>query len=69
MNCERENYDEAQREKHIEGRQLAREILPLLKENFVAVCRLREDEISMKFPNGQRATVAVWFDEETKNEK
>ncbi len=64
MNCERENHEEAQREKHIEGRQLAREILPLLKENFVAVCRLREDEISMKFPNGQCATVAVWFDEQ-----
>ncbi len=53
--------DEAQTEAEIDARELTREILPLLKEHFVAVCRLFEDGISMRFPNGQTATVAVWF--------
>lgn len=63
MNSERENYEEAQREERIDERELAREILPLLKENFLAVCRLSEDGITMRFLNGQKATVAVWFDD------
>ena len=73
MKDERENFSEAQdetraeaqdaaqTEAEIDARELTREILPLLKEHFVAVCRLFEDGISMRFPNGQTATVAVWF--------
>ena len=53
---------EAQNEAEIDARELTREILPLLKENFVAVCRLSEDGISMRFPGGRVATVAVWFE-------
>ncbi len=52
---------DAKTEAEIGARELAREILPLLKEAFVAKCRLTEDGVSMRFPNGQRATVAVWF--------
>ena len=63
MNRKRENYEEALREERINARELTREILPLLKENFLAVCRLGEDGITMRFLNGQKATVAVWFDD------
>lgn len=56
-----ENEKEAQNEAEIGARELAQEILPLLKEHFVAKCRLTEDGVSMRFPNGQHATVAVWF--------
>lgn len=61
MKNERENFQEAQEEGEIDARELTREILPLLKDHFVATCRLFEDGISMRFPNGQHATVAVWF--------
>ena len=73
MKNERENFSEtqgtenctqgteAQNEAEIGARELAQEILPLLKEHFVAKCRLTEDGVSMRFPNGQHATVAVWF--------
>ena len=63
MNSEREIYEEALREERIDERELTREILPLLKENFLAVCRLSEDGITIRFLNGQKATVAVWFDD------
>lgn len=63
MNCERKNYEEARRENRIGEKDLVREILPLLKENFLAVCRLNEDGIAMHFLNGQTATVAIWFDD------
>ena len=55
------NAGDAAREAEIGARELAQEILPLLKENFVAKCRLTKEGISMRFPNGQHATVAVWF--------
>ena len=55
------NAGDAAQEAEIGARELAQEILPLLKENFVAKCRLTEKGISMRFPNGQHATVAVWF--------
>ncbi len=58
---EAQNTDDAVREAEIGARELTREILPLLKDAFVATCRLTEDGISMRFPNGQHATVAVWF--------
>ncbi len=63
MNSEREIYEEALREERIDERELTREILPLLKENFLAVCRLSEDGITIRFLNGQKATIAVWFDD------
>ena len=56
-----ENFREAQEEEAIDARELTREILLLCKEYFVAACRLSGDGISMRFPNGQRANVAVWF--------
>ena len=55
------NAGDAAQEAEIGARELAQEILPLLKENFVAKCRLTEEGISLRFPNGQHATVAVWF--------
>ena len=60
-NGEALNAGDAAQEAEIGARELAQEILPLLKENFVAKCRLTEEGISMRFPNGQHATVAVWF--------
>ena len=58
---EAQRADDTAREEEIGARELAQEILPLLKDNFVATCRLIKDGISMRFPNGQHATVAVWF--------
>lgn len=67
MKHEFEKIAEEIREERISAEEMIGEILPVLKELFVAKCRICSDGISLRFPNGQRAIVAVWFDRETTN--
>ena len=61
MNNKEKNFSEETKERHTQ--ELLREILPLLKEYFVAKFRLCEDGISICFLDGRRAFLAVWFTE------
>lgn len=57
------NFSEEAEERRFQSRELLNEILPLLKEYFVAKFRLCEDGISVCFLDGRRAFLAVWFTE------
>ena len=59
---EEKNFEET-KEPRFYARELLYEILLLLKECFVAKFRVCEDGISIRFLNGQRAFLAVWFTE------
>lgn len=59
------HYDEPlkeAKEEEITSRELLEEILPLIKEFFLAKIRFCGDEISLRFPNGQRAVVTAWIE-------
>lgn len=42
--------------------ELIGELQPILRDFFVADCRRCEDGLALRFPNGQKAVVAVWFE-------
>ncbi len=47
--------------------EILEEIRLLLKDTFIATVRKRGDELELRFPGGERFTVAVWRNNAEKN--
>ena len=47
--------------------EILEEIRLLLKDTFIATVRKRGDELELRFPGGERFTVAVWSNNAEKN--
>lgn len=47
-------------EEQIKSEDLLQEVQMAIKDLFVATVRKREDELFIKFPNGQQFTLTLW---------
>ncbi|MDE7159045.1 MAG: hypothetical protein K2N74_05665 [Clostridiales bacterium] len=47
-------------EEQITAERLLEEIKPIIKDCFVAIVHQNSDGLSLRFPSGQKFTVAVW---------
>lgn len=60
MKYDKKKTSEETKEPCFYARELLYEILPLLKDCFVAKFRVCEDGVSIRFLNGQCAFLTVW---------